>query len=478
MAPVYRSAAPTGRGIPARVRPFTALLLLLLATCGPRHGAPPTVRERLGEWPFLSLLDAPTTVALREGGDVSSAASSCGGCHTEVYAEWGQTTHAAALTDVQFLAELAKPDNPRWLCLNCHIPLASQRPYQVQPDTRLASADSVNQIEQLPNPGFDPAIQAEAITCGTCHVRRDADGQGIVIAPADRGAAPHRVRADPDALRDVCVRCHSPGPAQISPTFVCWFETAQELAAGPQAGAGCVDCHMPSAERALAAGGAVRTTRQHHWVGGGVPKSFDGYDGLLARGWSPGVEVQAAIEAGPSGTRARVTLRNTAGHALPTGDPERHLSLRVALEDPQGAVLAETTTRLGQTWDWGDAATGRAARRLADDRLRPGETRALDLELPAAGPDAAVVVELQHVRLSADNARYMQQAALDPELLGYRPTLAQDLARLDAVYPRASWLYAARYPLGGGAPQVEPIEALIARSRAAGAAPVSAPDTR
>lgn len=449
-------------------RPWTPLLLLPLLSCGPRHDAPPTVRDRFGDWPFLTPLDTPTTIALRTGaGEVSSSASSCGSCHDAVYAEWQQTTHAAALSDLQFLAELSKADSPRWLCLNCHIPTAPQRPTLVTPDTRLASASDIRQIEQVPNPHFEPERQAEAITCATCHVRRDADGQGLVVAPADNGASPHRVRADPEALRGVCVRCHSPGPAKITPNFVCWFETAEELAAGPQAGAGCVDCHMPSTERPVAAGQAPRTTRQHHWVGGGVPKSFDGYDGLLARGWKPGLDVGVSLSTNTTQTNVIVKLSNTSGHMLPTADPERFLRLTVRLVDADGATLAETVERLGQTWDWGDMATGREAKRLADTRLNAGETREIPVDLAAAPAGAAVIVEIEHVRLTEQNAGYMKQAKTDAELLGYRPTMAEDLARLESVYPRSSWIYSGRFPVDGGDPVVSTLEELVARSRAA-----------
>ena len=439
-------------------------LPLLIGSCGPRHEPAPTVRERLGDWPFLAPLDSPTTIALREGeGAISSSAASCGSCHQAVYAEWGQSTHAAALGDLQFLAELAKPDSPRWLCLNCHTPTAPQRPYLLTPDTRLASKADILHIEQVPNPDFDPARQQEAITCATCHVRRDSDGQGLVLAPADHGASPHRVRADAAALDGVCVRCHSPGPAKITPTFVCWFQTADELAAGPQAGTGCVDCHMPSTERPVADGQPSRQTRQHHWVGGGVPKSFDGYDTLLSRGWAPGVEVGVALASDPAGTVATVRLHNVAGHDLPTADPERFLRLSVRLVDNVGVVLSEHQERLGQTWDWGDMVTGREANRVADTRLKAGEAREIAVPLPAGG--AAVIIEVEHVRLTAENAAYMKQAVVDAELVGYRPTLVEDLGQLESVYPMSSWIYSGRFPLDGATPTVESLEGLVARSR-------------
>ncbi|RMG61436.1 MAG: hypothetical protein D6715_13665, partial [Calditrichaeota bacterium] len=54
-------------------------------------------------------------------------AEECGSCHRRIYQDWLQSTHARAYRDLQFQAELRKPDSPAWLCLNCHIPVQNQR---------------------------------------------------------------------------------------------------------------------------------------------------------------------------------------------------------------------------------------------------------------------------------------------------------------------------------------------------------------
>ncbi len=445
-------------------------LLTILACMGgrepalPARDAGPTLAARFGDWPFLTPIDAPTTVGLLDGGTLASDAATCGGCHVDTFREWSATTHASALRDLQYLAELQKPDSPRWLCLNCHVPTAPQRAVAIGPETRLADPIDIRAVLAAPNPTHTPGAEADGVTCATCHVRRDADGAGIVVGTGASavGGAPHRVRVDPDGLRDVCVRCHSPGPAVVTPQFYCWFETADELARGPDAGKECVTCHMPTTERAVAVGSEPRTTRQHHWVGGGVPKSYDAYATLLARGFSPGLEVEVAVVAGAP----TVSLRNVAGHALPTGDPERHLRVEARIEDAAGRVLAREVIRIGQRWDWGDAGTGRPARRVADERLGPGETRGWSpaLGVPEGSVGVTLVVEVAHVRLSPANAEHMKATSLDAELTGYRPDAPARIEALDEHYPLATFIHRERVRLAYGTHEVTPLEALLAES--------------
>src|SRR5690554_13329 len=63
-------------------------------------------------------------------------ASTCGGCHTEIYEEWKLSTHRRAwLDDAQFMAELEKSrggddhqNDVGWMCVNCHTPSIEQLP--------------------------------------------------------------------------------------------------------------------------------------------------------------------------------------------------------------------------------------------------------------------------------------------------------------------------------------------------------------
>jgi hypothetical protein len=443
------------------------VFFLLYACVAPHEATPPTtpgptLRERFGEHAFLTPIDAPATVALVAGGELPSSAVTCGGCHTDHHAEWSMATHSQAITDLQYIAELAKPGQPRWLCLNCHAPTTPQRPESFSLESRLV--DGITRVESTPNPTFDPSRVAEGIGCATCHVRRDADGAGLIIGPRGSGRAPHRVKVDREALTGICVRCHSPtGPAGepivISPTFPCWFETKQEMTDVTQT---CTECHMPAMERPAAAGGPPVQLARHVWRGGGVPKRVSGYDDLAKVEWQTGLDV--TVEPGPV-----IHLTNArANHSLPTADPERFLRVEARLLSG-GVVVSRDVLRIGQTWDWGDATTGRLAHRLADTRLRGGETRTWTPRLTGAGD---LVVEVAHVRLSADNAAYLATITLDEELRALWPEAVALLPRMDQEYPLATWIYRQEVPLAG-APRTWTAAELIAESKAFAAVPLA-----
>jgi len=417
------------------------VLALLLACTGPRAELPPTIGERIGDYRFATPIDTPSTLAMLDGTEVDTRASTCGACHPGHLAEWSATTHADAVRDVQYLAEMSKPGQPRWLCLNCHAPTSPQRSLLITPETRLAAAGSVERVEAAPNPAFDPARVAEGIGCAACHVRRDDDGEGTVVGPRGSGRAPHRVRHDAAALEGVCEGCHSPGAnIVITPTFPCWFTTAEEVAAGPQAGSRCVDCHMPSTSRAAAAGAPAELLRAHTWPGGGLPKHVDDLESLAD--WQPGLDV--AVSVAPLEVRL---VNARAGHAIPTGDPERHVLVEARAIDAQGAPLASDLLRIGQTWDWGDDTTGRPARKLADNRLQAAETRAWTPRLSLAGA-ARVEVTVTYVRLTEKNAAEMAQVRLDEELRQFWPDLPIDLGEPMADYPRQRVIFNESYPIG------------------------------
>lgn len=441
------------------------MMLLALACAGePPAAAPPTIRERFGEYAFLTPIDAPSTVPLLAGGEIDTRAATCASCHVENHAEWAASTHASAMRDAQFFAEMQKADQPRWLCLNCHAPTVPQRAEIITLDTRLASTTSIVTISTVPNPSFDADRVAEGVTCATCHVRRDADGKGVILGPHGTSAAPHRVRKDPAALAGICQTCHSPGPdIVITPTFPCWFQTAEEVAAGPDAGKPCTSCHMPDVERPAATGTTPHLLRRHAWTGGGIPKSTAGFATLLDRGWESGLNV--ALQLDP----VRVTLTNArAGHKLPTGDPERFLRVEASVLSSDGAVLATDVLRLGQTWDWGDVATARPAKRVADTRLLPGEARpwtpsisTLATDTPAA---ATLRIEVLSVRLTAANADGMAETVLDAHLLSLWPEAQAAISAFAADYPLATYVHRTDVNLPGGALRIADAQTLLAES--------------
>lgn len=392
------------------------LLLLLFTAAHAEPLTPQRLADRFPDAPFATLIDAPP-VALKAGGEIPISAAVCGGCHPDHLREWAASTHAQALADPQYIAELSKPSSPRWLCLNCHIPLQQQRSYRVQADTLVhQNAWDVRRLVEVPNPTHDPALTREAITCASCHVRRDADGKGVILGPHGSAAAPHRVRRDPQALTDVCARCHDPGPVQLTGTFLCWFETRREIAHGTRKGAQCAECHMPSVERAPAIGRPARTMRAHHWRGGGPGKTWQSPLGQSALDVSVAVEPAAFV----------ITVTNAhAAHRAPTADPERHF--RIIVE--QGA--RRTVERIGQRWDWGDAQRGRRAKKVHDDRPHAGASRVFRVPR-TAGPAR---IRVLHVRLTVDNLAHMQATTIPPAAAALAPQTAALIPAMQRHYP-------------------------------------------
>ena len=430
----------------------------------PRPEAPrasPLSKRFTAEQPFAFVL--PQLQDVQGVGGVR--ARDCGVCHQAIYKEWQATTHAWALRDIQYQAELFKPSSPRWLCLNCHIPVQNQRRKIV---TGLIDGDVMRPATR-PNPGFDADMQQEAITCAVCHVRPDAKGRSQIVGPRGNPEAPHPVRRDGAALRDVCYRCHDPRGERITPLLVCWFETRKELADGPFAKKGCADCHMSTTRRRLAAAFDVypeRETHAHHWAGGGVPKSFDGYPGLRARGYEPGLEVhKLTVTPSPDGKQVAFSLdfeNARAGHKLPTADPERHLLLLAWLEDASGQRHAVTRARIGQTWTWHPRAEKKGDNRLAPRERRRWEQR---LEVPTGlgKGKGKLVVTAYHVRLTGKTVEHMRKAKVEAT---YIKGIEAQVRQLQRHYPMASYLYREEVDLGSGKQTRLSLDELIALSRA------------
>lgn len=356
-------------------------------------------------------------------------AQDCSRCHTQYYKEWSQTTHAHALSDLQFQAELAKPGSPQWLCLNCHIPNQDQREFQV------VGLDSGKVLKPIfkKNPQFDKSFQQEAISCATCHLRANAEGETEVIGAIGSQLAPHPIRKDPKALRQTCLRCHDPKGEAITPNLLCWFQTQAELQANPEVrDQDCVSCHMPTEMGSLVPGMPKRLRHQHHWVGGGISKTMEGLDSTLVRGYHSGLNLQPILQEGV----LQLKLNNEAGHALPSADPERYYRIDVIVKQA-GQIILDTNYRFGQTWEWSPA------RKIADNRMMGAESREVLFPLAELIPEVWSQSQLRselkleviasHHRLSLENLQHMKKAAVNERL---SPGITQRLSQMEVLYPR------------------------------------------
>ena len=302
-------------------------------------------------------------------GLTSIRAEACGECHPAIYEEWKSSIHAQAYVDPFFQAYWRK-DEHIWVCLNCHAPLENQQPLLIK---GLKHGDPEQPITE-PNPHFDPEFQREGVSCAGCHVR-----DGVILGPHDDAVAPHPTRYDPRfRSTSICYTCHQveSGPLQFYDGGPC--ATFFEFEDGPYAKRGyiCQTCHMPEVERQMAVGGPVRKGRRHLWRGGHDPE-------MIKRALQS--ELIPPAQAARAGEKVTFQLRLTnggAGHAIPTGDPDRYFSVELELRDRAGRVVERETHTISRWIIWRPVII-----EIYENRIRPLESR--DLLLTVRMPEPA-----------------------------------------------------------------------------------------
>ena len=326
-------------------------------------------------------------------GLVSLSAESCGVCHQAHFAEWKNSTHAHAWTDMQFQAELKKESSP-YLCINCHIPLENQQEYLVD---GLIDGD-IYKPHRKKNPQWDQILQQEGVTCAVCHVR-----DGEIIGTIGSSKAPHRVRQDAQFLSEsLCITCHN-AVAELTPTVTCTFETGDEWKKGPYAGEkNCIQCHMEVIKRPLVNGYEQRNSHFHAFPGSGISKvdtvqseglnGLDFYPGELKKRFAENTKINYSF--GVKNARA--------GHRLPTGDPERFFLIEFKVLNASNKVVWSKTERIGELWEWYPVA-----KKNADNNLEPNERRnfAVVIDKVQKG-NYTFIVEVTKNRMDAKTAEY------------------------------------------------------------------------
>ncbi|MCB9654255.1 MAG: hypothetical protein H6729_09030 [Deltaproteobacteria bacterium] len=400
------------RGVKDALGLGSAVVLSLLLHCQREGGSSPVGAELGAARRFYQSQPVylrPFDYSPTPAGLVDIRAESCGVCHVEIYEEWKISTHARAwLDDAQFQEELKKSRAPgrdvAWMCVNCHTPLENQLPHLVAG----LHAGSLGRPVYVANPNFDPRLQEDAITCGTCHVR-----DGVIVGPWGDKKAPHPVRRDEALLStDVCTRCHDAQAEFPELTLACVFDTGREFAASPYAEEGytCQSCHMPEIVRPAALGAAPRKTRRH-WFGGSlIPKKpeFAGEMKVMQPHFKDGLSVRwtnlpGAVAPGKRATLQYILENENAGHLLPTGDPERFIDVVASVRATNGSTLAVEKTRIGAEYIWYPKIQKRS-----DNRLKPKERRTLSIAFSAPPRDAHVTLHLRASkwRISEENFRY------------------------------------------------------------------------
>lgn len=338
-------------------------------------------------------------------------ASSCGTCHQAIYDEWRASTHARAWKDdAQFQEELAKhaggdgKHDASWMCVNCHTPFEAQLERLV-----FGLEDGhLGKPRYIENPSFDPRMQLEAITCATCHVR-----DGVIVGPYGDTRAPHPVKKDPALLSSqVCNECHQANAQLEEVDLACLFDTGKEHAATEAAknGETCQTCHMPEVYRPVSNFPPTppRKGRRHFFGGSLIPKApkFEQdmakmrpyyQDGLTAE-W---VDLPKSLARGAK-AKIRFAITNAhAGHRLPTGDPERFITVEVIATDTHGVALGTHEEFIGAKYQWNPV------KKLSDSRLEPKERReyALEIDVPKSGA-VKLALNASKFRINQENFDY------------------------------------------------------------------------
>lgn len=296
----------------------------------------------------------------------------CGSCHPAQYADWRESTHAAATgpgVEGQLVEMLQTDPQSAIGCLVCHGPLAEQAPLIVK------------DAEARPNPDYDAALRGKGVPCAACHVRghqrfgpprRD----GSLTSAAPRETLPHNgVTRTPAFLKaEFCAGCHQFAPDGFALNGKLLENTYNEWKASRFAreGVQCQDCHMPD--------------RRHRWRGI--------HDADMVRSGLT-ISARAGAPRYRPGDVALVTLRVTStriGHAFPTYVTPR-VVLSAELVDDAGRIVPGSR----QEQVIGREVALDLSREVFDTRLMPGKTATLTYrtKIEAAGVRARVMVVVE-----------------------------------------------------------------------------------
>lgn len=260
----------------------------------------------------------------------------CVACHAEVAREWEGSLHQRSFVDADVAVAMAREPLP--FCRSCHAPEA--------------------------DPKAAPPADAAAIgvACITCHAPPKAElAAGAVLAAPRRGPpgeSPHPVvRSEAFTAGAACSGCHE-FAAPSSPGLM-MQSTHTEHRASAFADQSCQSCHMPR-----------------------------GADGRRAHGFPASRDptmLRAALHATAARTGEGVSVElapAAVGHAFPTGDLFRRLSVELGYEDGDGAWVELDAVVLTRHIE---ARRGRGRVQVADDRpgASPGPTR-VALQAPGA----------------------------------------------------------------------------------------------
>jgi hypothetical protein len=360
----------------------------------------------------------------------SMSPESCAQCHAQVVADWKQSLHAVADSEIVYARVVAEfrqehgVEASNW-CAGCHSPLRMARGQLNikvadvdQPNVECVTCHSIRQVHQPRGElNFDVAVKPAA-------------GYGASFVPAVSNRLllmqpdAHRERWNGPLPRDpeLCAACHrqtlpefltgSKDSLTLQDTYGEW-QRSRFNSDDPAQRRTCQDCHMPESSglasmlgggrRHLFAGASVDVARLE-----GSRTALQEHRRLLAGAASVSLAVEGCDSQGLA-LVAKVT-NDGAGHNLPTGVTDlREVWLEVTAKDEAGRVVYQSgavgtdgtldpeAKRFGVTL--GDAERKpvslhdiiRVRYILEDTTIRAGETRDVRYRLPLRGASGVTV---------------------------------------------------------------------------------------
>jgi hypothetical protein len=326
----------------------------------------------------------------------SVSAKECGECHEEIYEEWSESMHAMAWTDPYYQADYLY-DGSQQICLNCHIPLENQ-----QANLVLGFKDKEKFKPVLkPNPDYDRTLRDEGVTCAVCHIK-----DGKIVGPFETDNAPHPVIIDPEMTSRMksCERCH----VVTSKRWDTFYKippcgTVAEIKEGGRK-IDCIGCHMPEVTRPMAVDMEARKGRKHLFLGGHHPETVKN---------SLKVEYEKKIN--KDNIKYIFALTNIgAAHYLPTGTPDRHLTLEIKLLDNRGGVIKEKIFKMKRYILWRPFIVD-----IKDTRLPYGKTEKYDFEFKMDSNNSLSVLDVTVIYHRLDEKRRQNIGFKNKEPIAY-----------------------------------------------------------
>lgn len=333
------------------------------------------------------------------------SAAACGECHQEIYQQWLGSMHAqsSALNDpihkVMYAAQAGDPTQEDVklkatggypVCLKCHAPNAA-RDGKTKLDAKEAYAEGVTCVSchtmlefQGSANGKDdakPKLGSDAFTFSDLHLQGPNGafaGNEAIHAPGSPtgetsvNAFPHQANGKLFKTSDLCLGCHD---KMTNPNGIPVCTTGPEITQGGNT-VTCQSCHMPT----------VNGFSDHSIAGGHSQAKL-----------KRGILMTMTGEKRGKGAMVSVKLKNLLAHNYPTGAPFRVVVLKVVgfnakgevvwknfatnpvEEDPKGVLMLKLTDDADKP-----VAPMMAKKIKGDSRLKPGEERNLDYDLPVS----------------------------------------------------------------------------------------------